>query len=195
MEKQLFLKPFVYLSRFCIRKGCGIHSPFAFDLVTRLIFEKAPYYAYATLPRENLKINRLLFRLVNYAQPHYLIEMGEQNGATTEYLRAAKQNVHHCPVDDLRQGIPHIPRVDFLYVHYSGSQDLALLKERCDECVRLAHSGSVFVLEGIHRNASMRSWWQEWVNSAQTGITFDLYELGILFFDRGKVKQHYTINF
>jgi hypothetical protein len=27
------------------------------------------------------------------------------------------------------------------------------------------------------------------------GITFDLFDLGIIFFDRKRFKQHYTVNF
>lgn len=29
----------------------------------------------------------------------------------------------------------------------------------------------------------------------RVGVTFDLYDLGLLFFDKTKIKQHYIVNF
>ena len=71
-------RPFIRLSRFRYRCGYGVHSPFAFSLITDVIYEKMPYYAYDLLKVEQKKrittqrwekgiprINRLLFRLVN----------------------------------------------------------------------------------------------------------------------------------
>ena len=39
-------RPFIRLSRFRYRCGYGVHSPFAFSLITDVIYEKMPYYAY-----------------------------------------------------------------------------------------------------------------------------------------------------
>lgn len=67
-------------------------------LITSVVYEKYHYYAYrvlkergfpAYLPHYRRKVNRLLFRLVNYFRPKSLIEVGIGNGASIGYMRAA----------------------------------------------------------------------------------------------------------
>ena len=41
----------------------------------------------------------------------------------------------------------------------------------------------------------MRRLWDAMRQDERCGITFDLYDLGIIFFDRTKIKQHYLVNF
>ena len=45
-------RPFIWLSRVRHRCGYGVHSPFAFELITCLFYEKTPYYAYKELAQE-----------------------------------------------------------------------------------------------------------------------------------------------
>ena len=40
-----------------------------------------------------------------------------------------------------------------------------------------------------------RKWWEQIVASESTGITFDLYDIGLVFFDKARYKQHYIVNF
>ena len=87
----LLKRPFIWLARFRHRCGYGVHSPFAFDLITNVIYERTPYYAYSSLEaeqkkmsansgrkwkHESKKVNRLLFRLVNYIQPDTIVDAG-----------------------------------------------------------------------------------------------------------------------
>ena len=39
-------RPFIWLYRFRHRCGYGVHSPFAFNLITHVIYETTPYYKY-----------------------------------------------------------------------------------------------------------------------------------------------------
>ena len=86
-------RPFIWLYRFRHRCGYGVHSPFAFNLITHVIYETTPYYKYKELASEqkrlmpqkdrtwgyeSLKVKRLLFRLVNYAQPVTIVDAGMQ---------------------------------------------------------------------------------------------------------------------
>ena len=88
-------RPFIWLSRFRYRCGYGVHSPFAFSLITDVIYEKMPYYAYASLEKEqkrlvrergysrgSQKVNRFLFRLVNKVQPATIVEVGRPSVAS-----------------------------------------------------------------------------------------------------------------
>ena len=82
-------RPFIWLYRFRHRCGYGVHSPFAFNLITHVIYESTAYYKYEELAKaqkqlelekdkrwkyESKKVKRLLFRLVNYAQPETIVD-------------------------------------------------------------------------------------------------------------------------
>ena len=98
-------RPFIWLSRFRHRCGYGVHSPFAFSLITDVIYEKMPYYAYSSLKEEqkkmvrergwtkgSQKVNRFLFRLVNRVQPNTIIEVGRPS-STALYLQSANHRL------------------------------------------------------------------------------------------------------
>lgn len=209
MYISLFWKrPFIWLSRFRHRCGYGVHSPFAFDLITNVIYEKTPYYAYRTLAEEekrlpavrrrrgrseSLKVKRLLFRLVNRTQPSAIIDAGRASSSSL-YLQAARPGADYLYASDksglfLEQGVP----VDFLYLHDFRNPDF--VEEVFRVCLPRTTSQSVFVIEGIAYNKPMKRLWKRMQAEEGVGITFDLYDVGILFFDRTKIKQQYVVNF
>lgn len=201
-------RPFVRLARFRHRRGYGVHSPFAFHLITGVIYETAPYYKYAFLleeekqlasrrPREwrgeSLKVKRLLFRLVNYARPETIVDAGCLS-ASGLYLKAAREGAVYTAAAGLDElfleaGVP----VDFLYLHDWHHPDF--VEEVFRQCVERTRGCSVFVIEGIRYTRAMRRLWEAMKQDERCGITFDLYDLGIIFFDRTKIKQHYLVNF
>ena len=88
--------------RFRHRCGYGVHSPSDFFLITSVMYERLPYYAYGrlkefsstkSLPHYRKKVNRLLFRLVNYFRPTTLIEVGEGNGDAIRYMKEARTSM------------------------------------------------------------------------------------------------------
>ena len=119
-----YLKNYVrYL--FCSRhwRGYGIHSPFVFELVTKVIEEKLPYYKYGLVEKvrkiyqtsskslflggEEVKVSRLvkrlsmdpshaqvMFRLVNKFKPKNVVETGMGMGITTMYLAAPDSRIN-----------------------------------------------------------------------------------------------------
>ena len=110
-------RPFIWLYRFRHRCGYGVHSPFAFNLITHVIYETTPYYKYKELASEqkrlmpqkdrawgyeSLKVKRLLFRLVNYAQPATIVDAGMQ-AASSLYLKAAKDGADYTAAADLSE--------------------------------------------------------------------------------------------
>lgn len=199
-------RPFIRLSRFRYRCGYGVHSPFAFSLITDVIYEKMPYYAYDLLKVEQKKrittqrwekgiprINRLLFRLVNKVQPATIIEVGQPSAASL-YLQSAKPSAGYLFASDLSElfldaGTP----VDFLYLN--DYRNPALLEEVFNICSRRTTPNSLFVVHGICHSKAMKNLWKQLQNDERVGITFDLYDVGLLFFDTTKIKQHYIVNF
>lgn len=71
------------------RKGYGVHSPFAFRIITEVIEEKLPFYAYQVMQRLypanaplKFKVAALLFRLANRFKARHIVEVGCDGGYT-----------------------------------------------------------------------------------------------------------------
>lgn len=201
-------RPFIWLFRFRKRCGYGVHSPFAFNLITGVIYESTPYYKYADLIAEEQKlalekdkqwsyelkkVKQLLFRLVNYAQPGTVVDAGTL-AASSLYLKEAKEGADYTSASNqselfLESGVP----VYFLYLH--DYRHPASVEEIFRICVARTTEKSVFVIEGIRYTSKMSTLWKRMKQDDRAGITFDLYDLGIIFFDKSKIKQDYIVNF
>jgi hypothetical protein len=189
------VRPFVWLKRFRHRHGYGVHSPFAFGFITDVIYERKSYYCYqplherrAALPdsqlRHSERIDRLLFRIANRLQPECVALTGA-SPLTAAYIEAARHRATQLPTDQAK-------RIDLLYIDVETA-------EECEKIFRRAlpriSSDGVCILMGIAYSREMRRLWQRLKSDEAVGITFDLFDLGIIFFDRKRFKQHYTVNF
>ncbi len=203
-----WMRPLVWLARFPYRRGYGVHSPFAFNFITQVIYQRTPYYKYEELakqerreaphrPREwryeSRKVKRLLFRLVNEARPHSILDAGRL-AASALYLQAARVNATYTSAASLDELFleTDVP-MDFLYLHDYRRPDFMAQVFRL--CVPRTHTRSLFVIEGICYSKAMRQLWEEMKRDDRVAVTFDLYDLGILLFDTDKNKQHYVVNF
>lgn len=198
------LRPLIWLSRFRHRKGYGVHSPFAFRLITDVVYQRWPYYRYrelaaqeAGLPdalrrADSRKLKRLLFRLVNEAQPQTLALIGTPSAASL-YLRAAKADVvYHEAKCAAELDWPADRPLDFLYLR---TTDAAAALADFDYCIDRVRSCSLFVVKGIGYNRAMKAAWQQMRRHPKVVVSFDLYDVGLLFFDTEKQRQHYVVNF
>ncbi len=201
-------RPFIWLYRFRHRCGYGVHSPFAFNLITQVIYENTPYYKYEELAEkekqqalqkdahwkyESKRLKRLLFRLVNYTQPDTIVDAGTLS-ASALYLKGGKEGAGYTSASDLSElfleaGVP----VGFLYLH--DYRRPGFVEEVFRLCAARTTGKSVFVIEGIHYSRQMSALWKRMQQDERVGVTFDLYDLGILFFDKTKIKQDYIVNF
>lgn len=105
------------------RKGYGVHSPFVYNLINKVIEEKSPFYAFDEIEkeRENLlrketvnnrniysaiketqskNYGRLLFRLVNFFRCRNVLQFGGSSGIMSLYLSMALPSFCDCYVLD-----------------------------------------------------------------------------------------------
>ena len=107
------------------RKGFGVHSPFTYNLITKVIEEKTPYYVFddienfrkelltkeslskiSTVPETQSKnYGALLFRLINFFKCRSVLQIGCSTGVMSLYLALPLRNSCDCYVLEERTGL------------------------------------------------------------------------------------------
>ena len=174
---QKVTNPFVWLARFRHRKGYGVHSPFAFRFITDVIYERHSYYAYAKLDKvlpfsmqlRKRKGLHLLLRLANHFQPQTIV-LPKDAWWEKRYLQSGCHKAKiHCQWP-------------------TGEVSMCLLYEPSEEALQHLGERSVLLLDNLHRH-------RQWFQSIPSVVSFDLYDMGIAFFDKQHNKQYYIVNF
>ena len=223
------------------RKGFGVHSPFAFSFITKVIDERCGYYAYqdielirrqlshAGCPILKSEIKKshgeLLFRIVNYFKPRNLVQLGGSAGIGTLYMTASSSHLNYTILDKSKDCIKQVlwclkkfyskePLTKVFAGDYKqnlqvvlekmGTIDLLFLnlpeekknnQTYLDMAMEHTHAGSIFFIEGIRANKEMREIWKNLCLRDEAAVTFDLYNVGIVFFDKRLYKQNYIVFF
>lgn len=176
----LFQNPVIWFRRVRHRKGYGVHSPFAFNFVTGVLYNRDMYYAYETIDRglrwwqrgRVRSLHRLALRLSDYRRPGTLYCHGI-DGRLAEACRYGCRGLKVLPDGSMETA-------DMIFV--SGADERALLH---------VGEGSMLVVKDMHR---CRSFWRCIREDERITVTFDLYDVGIAFARRDLNKQHYIIN-
>ena len=63
------------------------------------------------------------------------------------------------------------------------------------KCLNLATENSIFIFDDIHWSREMESAWEEIKENASVTLSIDLFQLGLVFFRKGIVKQHFTLQY
>ena len=189
----------IWLKRFRKRRGYGVHSPFAFNFLTYVVYEKGAYYAYKDLKHRyfcpaylwnghNVKCRKFLFRLANFVHPHVIELHGEMDDASLAYLTAGSSKSVLIRPADVTQVADDKDRLLVIGGDVTSDKWHALLK-------RITTERSVCMVTGIHSSKERLNAWKHLCLSEKVYVSFDLYDYGILFFDSSKQKQHYIVNF
>lgn len=188
------IKELIY--RYRHNRGFGVQSPSAFHFVTSVLKDTHPYYAYPTIERLATGRRRAsqckrLFRIANYLRSQNIVMLAPHKAAAYA-LAAARKNI---PVtllesadDNYAEAFDNIGTLGLLYV---GECDNCA--SVVDEAIKHAAFDSAVVVEGIYSSREKEKWWQTIKQNPSVCVTFDLYSMGILFFDKKYKKQHYTL--
>ena len=201
-------------------RGFGIQSPSAFFFITQVLKERLPYYAYEKLDsiaRNCREMNeercRSLFRIANELAPSSAIVIGSTTAAcaissarcsipkrfiTTGTAIHDEAAAHlaacgcTCLNGDALQLFKEQMKADgTIGMFYIGK--CSNLKELLEIALQHTNKESVIIVEGIHRNREQEKLWNRVTSDSRTIITFDMYSIGMLFFNDERYKQHYTL--
>ena len=186
----------VFMRRFTHSRGFGIQSPSAYRFDREVINAHHPYHAYADLqhafPHEDrltLKLARLYFRIAHATQARQWALCTHRNDVYRAFIEAGCRTTILVDGDEVGQ-VDKLAAADVLVMTMEDDR-----WPMCEAFVSKAHECSMLIVEGIYASKRAKMRWRELVNDERTGVAFDLYNCGIIFFDHTKSKQVYIINF
>ena len=195
-----------WLRRCGCSRGFGVQSPSAYAFIRYVINEHYPYYAYQELKerlvhldRRQHKLGRLLLRLANFWQPEISIC---NDSLFEDYLHAGCRKVKRVELAHPIQ-TDHLLLKDNLLLNEAWGKKRMMvinlekmgMKEVRTQVLPLCDDQTMLVLLGNLYREKQGEEWHQLQDSDYCGITYDLYSLGIIFFDKKKFKQHYRMNF
>lgn len=191
-----FKRSMVFMRRFPHSQGFGIQSPSAYRFDREVINAHHPYHAYADLkhvfPHEDrltLKLARLYFRIAHATQARQWTLCTHRNDVYRAYIQAGCHAAIFVGGDEVGE-VDKVAASDVLVMVMEDDR-----WQMCESFVSSAHERSMLIVEGIYASKRAKMRWRELISDARTGVAFDLYDCGIIFFDHTKSKQVYIINF
>lgn len=198
----------------CIDLGAGSHIQ---NKVSKSVSEIA---ASASKPA---KYAQLLFRLVNHFQPSTILELGTSLGISSAYMASvnsearlitiegcgeiatvAKQNFSKLKLKNIEQKIgnfdavlpdvlKNIQQVDFVF--FDGNHRKEPTLNYFKQCLEKAVETSVFIFDDIYWSPEMKEAWEEIKKHERVTVSLDLFYMGIVFFRKEQVKEHFVIRY
>ncbi len=185
-------------------KGHGVHSPFVFDFIIDLLNDDREFYAFQQIENSHKitkperKVNRLLFRMVDYYQPKNIVNIGNGNNIQTQYLAAANHliemnTIKETDVYSLQSSIDKIGKLDFIVFNSNKSNDTL---NQFEILLSAFHNNTFLIFKNIHLSKEAEANWQSIQNHSSVKATIDLFHFGIVLFNQDfKVKQHFKLRF
>ncbi len=168
------------------------------------------------------KYGRLLYHLIDYLKPMQMVELGTSLGISTLYqslayregllvthegcpetAAIAKKNFLNCGgnieirIGDFSETLPKTLQQmgQFDYAFIDGNHQREAVLHYFDQCLRFKNEGTCMVFDDIHWSGPMEEGWSKIKSHPEVGCSIDLFQLGILFFDRSEPKHHYKIRY
>lgn len=185
-----------WLRRIKYCRGFGVQSPSAYRFIRYVINEHYPYYAYDELRKEMPRLDsltrkrmELYFRVANFRQASLWLDFCERNDVIATYVGRGCHATQVRRITDLRQ-ITADDRIEVLRICPSAGCEALL-----EAALQKTDDHTLFIIEDIGYNDTAKRLWQTLLESDITSVSYDLYYLGIAFFDRKRYKANYVVNF
>ncbi len=172
-------------------KGHGIHSPFAFEFITKIIYSDYEYYAFSDikklLPEANRKpyderLHHLSYRLVQYFKPNKALEINPENNINSLHISHSRKEIIIHRLEDADS--KNIYDAIFIY-SINGETDIDLL-------LSISEKNSFWLLSGINSSEG-KHFWKKVVKDNRVQFTFDMKDIGIVVLKENFLKSHYLI--
>lgn len=164
---------------------------------------------------------QLLYRIVNFTKAQNVLELGSSLGLTTAYLASVKSDITCISLEGSEE-IANIARENFEKLEINNveivvgnidetlGEQLEKLKtldvvffdanhrqepvlNYFQQCLEHIHHDSVFIFDDIHWSEEMERAWRIIRKHRKVTTTIDLFEVGIVFFNKNYPKKTYKM--
>ncbi|WP_373775856.1 hypothetical protein [Porphyromonas loveana] len=193
----------IRLGRYLLhRRGHGVHSPYVFYLITRVIEERTPYYCFASLAAgtrdvrrrcsysgiANERVLELIFRLVLYTGAKRCIAFSPDSSVLKQYVQAAFSTIAYVSAKDLDT----TPLVEKSAPVLMVVEEEALATAAMSALAEGSFAdGSILVLHCPRRRGAVRTLCQQMWEHPEARILVDVGEVFIVVFHSGLNKRRY----
>lgn len=169
------------------------------------------------------KFSQFLFKLILNRNPRNTIELGTSLGINTLYLAKAKPTMpvytfEGCPnianiasqnfkklecenisiiqgnIDEtLKVTLQQLDTIDIVYFDANHTQEATL--QYFNLCLEKINPRSVFVFDDIHLSREMNNAWKKISENSKVTMSIDIFDAGLLFFEKGLQKKNYILKF
>ena len=167
------------------------------------------------------KYAELLFRLVNKFASKNILELGTSLGITTLYLSLPNKNNNIITLEGspeiaaiAKENFKKMnrPNIEIIVGEFEETLPIALSKftqldlvffdgnhrkiptlSYFEKCLKLSTENTIFIFDDIHWNREMEVAWEMIKEHLSVTISIDLFQMGLVFFRKGVVKQHFTL--
>ena len=171
----------------------GVHSPFVYNLVTKCFYDKTNYEEYSILKSNHKSANypisskqvNLLFRVVQYLQPNYILEIGNSLQSATSVFSLG----HKSATISLQNSSSEF--YDLIY--FGGNSSKKEVLEYFELLLPTSSNNSVWIFDDIHWSKDMEEAWEIIKNHPKVTVTIDTFQWGFVFFRNEQKKEHFVI--
>jgi len=196
--KEFFFKTGNYLKYKLLarhRRGFSVHSPFVFELLNSVFFEKEHYYCYEkieeiiaenrhkTLFYNKLKYYKLFFRLANYFNAQRVLIVGQNNFIEKIFaFVSSKVQIFYAK---------NVKKTDNFDLIFFAENSI----ENYKDYELFFKDNLVLIFENIYQSKKNSELWQQIINSNNLIISIDIFHFGIIIVKNEIPKQHYRVAF
>ena len=207
------------------RKGFSVHSPFVFELLNNVFFEKEHYYCYEEIEKiikknahntlffNKLKYYKLIFRLANYFNTQKILIVGKNNFIKKIFnFVSSKTKVFYA------ENIEEIEKNDFDLIFFTENcfktachyglnsptlKGLGEVQSYEQQAISVFPSvfqvtemtGEILIFENIYQKKEINVIWKNICNDNNLKISIDIFHFGIIINKKDIPKQHYRVAF
>lgn len=169
------------------------------------------------------KYGALLFKMAAFHKPHNMIELGTSLGLSAAYQAMARTSANFttlegCPqtasiaqqtFTQLKQNqikitvgnfdqtfekvLSEYESVDWIF--FDGNHTYKATIAYFTQALPYIHQNTIFIFDDINWSKEMQQAWLEIKGNKHVTSTIDIFTMGIVFFDAGFSKQHFTLKY